>query len=329
MLPGYLGRSYPYDGSDPLAISAGGLLWDTGLAKGHSVRVYGEYAGMMRDGHDRRHRMLEQWKNGASFDREFSVTAPIAALNKVLAKHFPPYSLAIPDVVRASIFLGDLKNWEKDGKMPNLVVMLLPSDHTSGASPGASTAKAMVADNDLAVGQVVEALSKSQFWKSMAIFVVEDDAQNGVDHVDGHRTVALVASPYARRGHIDSTFYSQQSIVKTIGLMLGLPALSLFDLIANDMRAAFQDTPDLTPFTALQPAQSLFEKNPPLKALHGPARRAAIDSSRMKWDVPDAAPTGRLNEILWGMVKGWDKPYPGVRQAVFAPLSLEVDDDDR
>ncbi|MDX1983301.1 MAG: alkaline phosphatase family protein [Bryobacteraceae bacterium] len=328
MLPGYAGRSYPFDGSDPLAISSGGLFWETALAKGHSVRIYGEYAGTMRDKRDR-HRMLEEWKNGADFAGEFNVTAPIAALNKVLAKNFAPYSLAVPDVARARIFLADLAKWQREGSMPNLVVMLLPSDHTSGASPGASTAKAMVADNDLAVGQVVEGLSKSPFWKSMAIFIVEDDAQNGVDHVDGHRTVALVASPFARRGHIDSTFYSQQSMLKTIELILGLPTLSLFDLIANDMRAAFQDTPDLTPFESVQPAQSLFEKNPPLQALKGPARKAAADSSRMKWDVPDAAPTGRLNQILWGMVKGWNTPYPGVRQAVFAPLSLDVDDDDR
>jgi hypothetical protein len=163
----------------------------------------------------------------------------------------------------------------------------------------------------------------------MAVFVVEDDAQNGVDHVDGHRTVALAVSPYTRRGHVDSTFYSNQSMLKTIELILGLPTLSIFDMIANDMRASFHNTPDFTPYSAVTPAQSLDEVNPPLKALRGEQRRAALDSSRMRWETPDAAPTERLNRIVWHAIKGWDKPYPQVRQASFAPLSLDVDDEDR
>ena len=163
----------------------------------------------------------------------------------------------------------------------------------------------------------------------MAIFVVEDDAQNGVDHVDGHRTTAFVASPYVRRGHVDSTFYSHQSMLKTIELILGLPTMSLFDLIANDMRDSFTDEPDLSPYTAVRPKQDLFEVNPPAAALTGPARAAAVDSARMKWSVPDAAPTERVNRILWGMIKGWNTPYPGARQSVFSPLAIDVDDDER
>jgi hypothetical protein len=187
----------------------------------------------------------------------------------------------------------------------------------------------MVADNDLALGRIVEGLSRSAFWKKMVIFVVEDDAQNGVDHVDGHRTVALAVSPYSRRGHVDSTFYSNQSILKTIELILGLPTLSLFDLIANDMRASFGNSADHTAYTAVEPKQSLDEVNPPLKALRGRAREAARDSMRMRWDVPDAAPTERLNRILWGNIRGWDKPYPAPRNAVFAPLSLDLEDEER
>src|SRR5262249_59381132 len=143
-----------------------------------------------------------------------------------------------------------LKRWQEAGQMPNLVIVQLPSDHTGGTSPGYSTPKAAVADNDLALGQIVEGLSRSPFWKSLAIFVVEDDAQDGVDHVDGHRTVALAISPYVRRGSIDSTFYSQPSMLKTIELMLGLPTLSLFDLIANDMRASFTTDADVRPYDA-------------------------------------------------------------------------------
>ncbi len=328
--PGYAGRSYPFDGSDPIAYSEGGFIWDAALKMKRSVRVYGEYIPRINSIPARdRIKLLERWKNGEDFSGEWKMSSPIPALDKILARPFPGYTNSIPDVARAQIFLTDLKVWERDGAMPNLVIMLLPSDHTLGATPGTSSAKAMVADNDLAVGQIVEALTKTPFWRKMAILIVEDDAQNGVDHVDGHRTVALAVSPYVRRGHVDSTFYSQQSMLKTIELILGLPTLSLFDLIANDMRASFRDTPDYTDYTAVTPKQSLFELNPEAKALRGPARQAALDSLRMRWDVPDAAPSDRLNHILWGQVKGWNTPYPPVRRAVFAPLAIDLEDDER
>jgi len=159
--------------------------------------------------------------------------------------------------------------------------------------------------------------------------VVEDDAQNGVDHVDGHRTTALAISPYIRRGSVDSTFYAHQSMLKTIELILGLPTLSLFDLIANDMRASFTNEPDFTPYSAMQPKQSLFELNPQLGSLRGQLRRDALDSLRMRFDTPDAAPTERLNRIVWRQVKGVKSPYPRVRRATFSALSVDIDDDDR
>ncbi len=328
--PGYVGRSYPFDGSDPIAYSDGGFIWDAALRMKKTVRVYGEYAGRLPESdNQQRSKLLERWKRGDDFTRDWNITAPLKPLNKILASNYPSYSQAIPDVVRAQIFLTDLKKWETASEMPNFVVLQLPSDHTRGTTPGANTPKAMVADNDLALGQIVEALSKSRFWKKMAIFVVEDDAQNGVDHVDGHRTTALAISPYIRRGHVDSTFYSQQSMLKTIELILGLPTLSLFDLIANDMRAGFTNTPDLKPFEAIQPKQSLFEVNPPVSALRGQARRAALDSMKMRFDVPDAAPTEKLNRILWHQIKGWNTRYPRVKQAVFAPLAVDLDDEER
>ncbi|MFN7937771.1 MAG: alkaline phosphatase family protein [Bryobacteraceae bacterium] len=329
MWPGFHGRSYPFDGSDALAISESGFLWDAALARGRTVRIYGEYAGVTTSPSSRRREYLERWEKGEKFLNEWSVVSPVASMNKVLAKNFPAYSTAIPDVVRADIFMEDLKQWEKQAKMPNLVLVQLPSDHTSGLLANGSTPKAMVADNDLATGRIVEALSKSPFWKKMAIFITEDDAQNGVDHVDGHRTIALAVSPYIRRGHVDSTFYAHQSILKTIELILGLPTLSLFDLIATEMRASFTDTPDFTPFEAVVPQQSLMERNPSRSALKGKALEAAKASAKMKWHIPDAAPTERVNRILWGAIRGWEVPYPGVKNAVFAPLSLDVDDDDR
>jgi hypothetical protein len=147
--------------------------------------------------------------------------------------------------------------------------------------------------------------------------------------VDGHRTAALAISPYIRRGSTDSTFYAQPSMVKTIELMLGLPTMSLFDLIATDMRASFTTTADVRPYVAVQPTHSLFERNPSLTAMRGPLRRAALDTMKMRFDVPDAAPSDRLNCIVWGMVKGWHSRYPAARKSVFAPFAIDVDDDDR
>jgi YVTN family beta-propeller protein len=321
--PGYEGRSYPFDGSDPIAYSAGGFLWDAALARGKTVRIFGEYAGRLPEPYPLRAKLLGEWKAGADFTSRWHITAPIAPLNKILARNYPSYTNSIPDVVRAQIFLAELKKWVATGSMPHLTIIQLPSNHTFGTVPEVSTPKAMVADNDLALGQIVEALTKSPFWKTMAIFVVEDDAQNGVDHVDGHRTAALAISPYVRRGAVDSTFYSHQSMVKTIELILGLPTLSLFDLIAYDMRNSFHDKPDITPYEAVQPAQSLFEVVPPLKRLRGAARRAAIESAAMRWDVPDAAPVERLNRIVWGAIQGWNTPYPVPPQSVFSPLRPE------
>ena len=213
--------------------------------------------------------------------------------------------------------------------MPNLSILALPSNHTNGTQPDYSTPKAMVADNDVAVGEIVEALTKSRFWPKMLIFIVEDDAQNGVDHVDGHRTVALAISPYIRRGTIDSSFYSQLSIVKTIELVLGLPSMTVFDLIAPAMGASFTNTADLTPYTVEQPKQSLFETNPPLKAMRGQQRRDAVASRSMRFDIPDAAPTEKLNRILWRSAMGLGSKYPAVHHSIFSPLAVDIDDDDR
>jgi hypothetical protein len=141
--------------------------------------------------------------------------------------------------------------------------------------------------------------------------------------------VALVVSPYARRGALDSTMYSHPSMVKTIELILGLPTMSLFDLIANPMSASFRNEPDNTPYEAKMPEQSLFAVNPPLKALRGRERKAAADSAKMRFDIPDAAPSAKLNRILWSAVRGWTTPYPGERRAAFVPPGLDLDDDER
>jgi len=157
-----------------------------------------------------------------------------------------------------------------------------------------------------------------------------------VDHIDGHRTVALAISPYARRGIVDSTFYSQPSMVKSIELILGLPAMSLFDLVATDMRAGFIAAgaqPNLAPYTAVEPSVSLYERNERVGEIRGPnaaeRRKAALASARMRFDIPDAAPSDRLNRILWHEARGWQTPFPGVKQALFFPMSRDLSDDER
>ena len=344
MWPLYEGRSYPSEGQDPLAYSAGGFLWEAAHAKGRSVRVFGEYApGPPTDSATTRTAMLARYRDSlpqtdfrALFAQRYRSRSDIASLDRILVREYPGWTMEVPDVAKAEVFLQHLREWEVRNDMPNLVMMNLPSNHTAGTSAGWCTPKACVADNDLALGKIVEGLSRSRFWKSMAILIVEDDAQNGVDHIDGHRTVALVASPYARRGVIDPTFYAFPSMLKTIELMLGLPALSMFDLVATDMRASFigpDDAPDVAPYTALVPKQSLYEVNQQVGAITGPhaaeRRRAARASARMKFDAPDAAPSDLLNRILWHDARGWGTPFPGVKRSLFFPMAVDLEDDER
>ncbi len=344
--PLYYGRSYPSEGEDPLAYSSGGFLWEAAQQRGKSVRVFGEYAPSPKfDSATVRARLLDDWTRRATlppghfrdrFKTMYDTRSDIPSLDRVLVREYPGWTQGVPDVAKGEVILDHLREWETARAMPNLVMAILPSDHTVGTSAGWCTPKACVADNDLALGRIVEGLSHSSFWKDMAIFVVEDDAQDAVDHIDGHRTVALVASPWARRRVIDSTFYSQPSMVKTIELMLGLPALSMYDLVATDMRASFRgagEAPDLTPFTALEPAQSLHEVNVRVGAISGPfakeRRAAAAASARMNFSDPDAAPSDRLNRILWHDARGWNVQYPGVKQAVFFPLGTSIADEER
>jgi hypothetical protein len=346
MWPLYTGRSYPSEGVDALAYSSGGFLWEAAQAKGKTVSVFGEYApAPPRDSAAVRTRLLAQYRDSHPHDpaffrkqlaRRFNTHSDIPSLDRVLVREYPGWTEEIPDVVKADVMRDHLREWESQGTMPDLVMMNLPNDHTQGMSADWCTPKACVADNDLALGQIVESLSHSSFWSSMAILVVEDDAQDGVDHIDGHRTVALVASPFAKRGTIDSTFYSLPSMVKTVELMLGLPALSMFDLVATDMGASFvapHDAPDLTPYTALTPRQSLYDVNRRVGAITGPdaelRRRATVASGRMNFRVPDAAPSEQLNRILWHDARGWKAPYPEVRHSLFFPLAADLADDEK
>jgi YVTN family beta-propeller protein len=337
---GFGGRNMGYVGDDPMAGARGGFIWNAVTDAKKTVIDFGEYAGsggtvlvpgpahsMSGLGREIRQQLLQEFQGGSNFDGSISNRAPNDSLNPYLAKDYPGFNLDVPDVARARIFLRHLNEWEEHNDMPDLAIVQLPSDHTASMTPGFSTPRACIADNDYALGLMVDAVSHSKYWKSTLILVVEDDPGGDVDHVDGHRIAAWAISPYIKRGSVDSTFYSHPSMLKTIELILGLNNLSLFDLIANDMRNSFQDTPDLRPYTVEVPKQSIYETNPPLQAVSGQTRKDAEASLRMNFTVPDAAPAAELSRILWRASKGSAVPYPKVTHAVFAPYSNDLDDD--
>ena len=194
-------------------------------------------------------------------------------------------------------------------KMPELMIVALPNDHTAGMRPGSPTPRAMVADNDYALGKIVEAFSKSRFWENTVIFVVEDDSQSGWDHVSAYRTVALVISPYSRLKSTVHTYYTQPSMVRTIEQILGLPPMNIQDAIANPMTDCFKSAPDKTPYIAVPNNIPLDEMNKPLHSLTGNARYFAEKSMLPEFDGIDRGNDDLLNRILWFAAKG-DTPYP-------------------
>jgi hypothetical protein len=274
-----------------MARPAAGYIWDRAAEKGVSYRSYGEFI-----------------KNGRTPDEPGSTSV------KALEGHFDPFfrtfDMDYPDVKRAERFLRELAEFEKAGDMPRLVILRLPNDHTAGTKPGSPTVMAAIGDNDLALGQVVEGLSKSQFWKEMAIFVVEDDAQNGSDHVDAHRTIALAISPYVKRHVVDSTMYSTSSILRTIELILGLEPMSQFDAAARPMFAAFTPSAEFSPYHHRPARVDVNAKNP--------ARTPMAELSlRLNLEIEDRADDLLFNEIIWKAVRGTDSPMPSPVRAAF------------
>jgi hypothetical protein len=201
--------------------------------------------------------------------------------------------------------------------MPRLQIIRLPNDHTHGATRSFPTPAAYVAENDLALGRIVEAVSRSKTWGQTAIFVIEDDSQNGADHVEAHRTTAFVISPYARRGVTDSTMYSTTSMLRTMELILGLNPMSQFDAAATPMFASFQGEPDLRPYSALPSNVDLNEKN-----------TAAAWGAQLKMNFAreDAADDYLLNEVVWKSVRGANSPMPAPVHAAFVFAHKEDDD---
>ena len=228
---------------------------------------------------------------------------------------YPGFGLTIRDQHRADVWIAELGEFVKAGTMPALEIVRLPNDHTSGLAAGAPSPRAAFADNDLALGRMVEALSKSPFWKNTVMFVLEDDAQNGPDHVDAHRSPLLVISPYNRAGAIHR-FANTTDVLRTIEEILNLSSLSQFDYYGRPMRDIWAASPNLAPYTALTPAASLDEVNPR-------GTRGARASAKLDFRVEDAADDDAFNLILWRAIKGDTVPYPGARRASAKDLRIE------
>ena len=314
-------RSYPCGGDgksglDALAYSPAGFIWDDALAHGKTVINFGEFtsAHMKRWLDPARKTKIgfaETWKDftsGAN-EIEYGCDPDIEAMRPFVVTNFIGWDLDVPDVWRAAFFSRKLQEFESNGELPNLILLYLPNDHTSGTATGRPTPAAQVADNDLAVGRVVEAVSRSKFWRDTCIFAVEDDPQNGWDHVSGYRTTAYVASAYTKRNTVVSTQYNQTSLLRTMELMLGLPPMNQMDATATPMFDCFTNTPDFSAFAAVPNIVPLDETNPPPKKITNAERqRDAYVSARLPLDQPDRCSEDVLNHILWHATMS--TPYP-------------------
>lgn len=295
---------YTSEGGYEIAAPSSGYIWDKCAKSGVSYFSFGEF-----------------------IQNPTQPGMPSKPRVKALEGHYDPlyrsYDLEYRDVDRAKRFAERFAEFERNDNLPQFIVLRIGNDHTSGTRVGKLTPTAMVADNDLALGQIVETISKSRYWAESAIFVVEDDAQNGSDHVDAHRTVALAISPYIRRGTVDSTLYTTSSMLRSMELILGMEPMTQFDAAANPMYASFGKTPDLRPYTPLPARVDLDAKNTP-------QAWGAIESEKMNFAVEDAADDLLLGDIVWRSVRGADSPMPApVRAAfVFAELEEEEEEDE-
>jgi hypothetical protein len=302
------GRTYDWEGTnrgrlpaddDDVAEPANGYLWNLAQRAGISFRNFGEF--VIPANADRDDPMPSGYRGNKPFLRAH--TNP----------DFPAYDLEIRDQRRADVWLAEFNEWVRRGSMPRLQIMRLPNDHTSGARAGAPTPRAHMADNDLALGRIIEALSKSPFWKNTVVFVLEDDAQNGPDHVDSHRSPLFVISPYSAGGVIHR-FANTTDVLLTIEEILGLGSLSQFDHYGQPLREIWRAEPDLRPYAVLVPAANLDEVNPP----NTPEAR---ESARLDLRFEDIADEDLFNRILWRTIKGRSVPYPGIRRVPLLELA--------
>lgn len=303
-------RSYPHVQEDALVYAPTGFIWDNAMKHGKNVRIYGEAS---TPEYSKQHTWTSIYQGFLNHEKfEFRNHTTIKPVEAILSPTYPSYDdHQIPDVLRAQTFIQELKNYEQmDGdQLPELMVMALPNDHTGGTRPGLPTPRAMVADNDLALGQIIEALTKSRFWGNTVVFVTEDDSQAGWDHVSAYRTVGMVISPYSRTGEVLRTNYNQPSMVRTIEQILGIPPMNIMDATAKPMFDCFGQKADLTPYQTIKNLIPLDEMNPQLSALKGAALRFAEKSMEPQFDGIDSGDDDLFNRILWYAMKGKGK-YP-------------------
>jgi YVTN family beta-propeller protein len=333
-------RSYPAQGGDALAYQRDGFLWNAAEAAGKSVKVYSEYnnfitepAGTTWSSYYADSQILEGKASGPLPVPPSAVSsyADIPSLNAVDYHPYPAFDLAIPDQYRADIWEQSFAKSEQTGNLANLNLIWLPDDHTAGVGTGDPNPTSEVADNDLALGRIISTIAHSQYWKDSAVFVVEDDAQNGVDHVDGHRAPLMIASPYAQRSIVDNTYYSQLNVVKTIEQILGIAPMNQEDRAASPMFDAFTNTPDYAPYTVVPNQISLTagltksasgKLAPASAAQQGiPAAVRGIYAQWVVWSrngrfngkgaIQDWANPAQLNRLDWYSAHNWKVPYPG------------------
>lgn len=314
-------RSYPdgmgVDEDDAMAYAPSGFIWDNALAHGRTIRNYGEFMGpsvrwrdASRPGEPDFAACYNAWLNKTD-EVIFECWPSVESLRAISPLHYVGWNMSVPDQYRADFILDELRACEEKGEYPQLTIICLPQDHTSGTSQGCPTPAATVADNDLALGRILEGYSLSRFWKDMAVFIIEDDPQAGWDHVSGYRTVALCAGPYVKRREIVSTQYNTTSILRTIEQILGLPPMNAFDASAVPMFDCFTDQPNLTPYVALPNNIPLDQMNPVALHIEDPVlREDAIVSGTLNFRQVDRAPEDVLNRILWRAMRGSADPYP-------------------
>ncbi len=303
-------RSYPHVQTDALVYSSTGFLWDNALKAGKKVRIYGEASVPEFPGPVTWSEIYHKFNSGDKI--EFKNVTTIAPVKPILSETYPSYgSHQFPDIVRADAFIKELHEYEKmeGDQLPDLMIMALPNDHTAGTRPGCPTPRAMVADNDLALGQIIEAMSGSRFWKNTVVFVIEDDSQAGWDHVSAFRTLAMVISPYSRLNKTISTFYNQPSVIRTIEQILGLPPMNIQDAIASTLTDCFNDRINLEQYRCEKNRIPLDEMNKSLSQLSGKALHYARKSMLPEFNGIDSGDDDLMNRILWYSAKA-DLPYP-------------------
>ncbi len=321
-------RTYPDDGEDPMALSAGGALWDAAAKHKKSIRVYGEFCDdklaiiepMPKD-------WFEVWEDRKIGGNKFTFKAQtsVKGLKPYIHPEYQYWPLFMSDQHRADLFIKEYKELSSKDALPDLTIMSLPCDHGEGTNPAYPTPRAMMADNDLALGRIVEAVSQSPQWKETCIFVIEDDAQSGPDHVDGHRTVFSAISPYTKRRYLDSTFYTTTHMIRSIEMMLGLDPMNRFDALSYPMVDCFSDTSDLTPFVATTNNVPLNERNPAGKAMTEADRYWLAKTMELDWSHIDAADPYWLNRINWYSIHKGAREYPGRPDEM--PGQVDADDD--